>query len=104
QEHKTVLNVDIGGGTVKLALTHGGKLLATSAFAVGGRLVAFGKDGRMERIEGPAEQIAQDIGISLKMGETLSVEDRKTLVKRMVQVICAYANRAPDDALCQALS
>jgi ethanolamine utilization protein EutA len=103
-EHKTVLNVDIGGGTVKLALAHGGRLLATSAFAVGGRLVAFDAEGRMERIEGPAEQVAADIGLTLKMGETLPAADRKALAKRMVQVICAYANRKPDDALCKALS
>jgi ethanolamine utilization protein EutA len=102
-EHKTILNVDIGGGTVKLALAHGGRLLATSAFAVGGRLVAFDEDGRMIRIEGPAEQIAADIGLTLKLGEILSSEDKKALVKRMVQVICAFANRDATDALCRDL-
>lgn len=104
QEHKTVLNVDIGGGTVKLALAHGGRLLATAAFAVGGRLIAFDGEGRMARIEGPAEQIAADIGIGLAMGTPLPADDRKRLVKRMVQVICANANRAADDALCRALA
>ena len=41
RHHKTVLNVDIGGGTTKLALAHGGRLLGHAAVAVGGRLVAF---------------------------------------------------------------
>ncbi len=104
QEHKTFLNVDMGGGTIKLALLHGGQLLHTSAFAVGGRLIALDDDGRMERIEGPARQIAADIGIELKLGEKLSGDDRKKLVARMVDVIVAYANRKPDDALCKALS
>jgi ethanolamine utilization protein EutA len=104
REHKTVLNVDVGGGTVKLALAHGGKLLATSAFAVGGRLIAFDAEGCMERIEGPAEPIAADIGLSLRLGRTLPADDRKALVKRMVQVICAYANRAAEDPLCRALA
>lgn len=104
QDHKTILNIDVGGGTVKLGLCHGGRLLATSAFAVGGRLIAFDEDGRMNRIEGPARQIADDIGISLELGEKLSNDDRKAIIKRMVEVIVAYANREPDDSLCQALS
>ncbi len=104
QDHKTILNIDVGGGTVKLGLCHGGRLLATSAFAVGGRLIAFDEDGRMNRIEGPARQIADDIGISLELGEKRSNDDRKAIIKRMVEVIVAYANREPDDSLCQALS
>jgi ethanolamine utilization protein EutA len=103
QEHKTILNVDVGGGTVKLALLHGGRLLHTSAFAIGGRLVAFDDDGAMERIEGPAEQVAADIGIALALGETLSEGDRKRLADRMVDVIVAYATGAADDDLCRAL-
>src|SRR5205807_8010208 len=35
----TVLNVDIGGGTTKFALIENGRILATCALAVGGRLV-----------------------------------------------------------------
>ena len=104
KEHKTVLNIDVGGGTVKLGLCHGGKLLGTSAFAVGGRLIAFDDDGAMNRIEGPARQIAEDIGITLTLGEKLSDEDRRAIVKRMVAVIVSHANRVPDDALCKALS
>src|SRR5262247_3185175 len=36
---KTVLNVDIGGGTTKLALVERGKVTATAALHVGGRLM-----------------------------------------------------------------
>src|SRR5690606_4559709 len=77
QDHQTILNIDVGGGTVKLGLCHGGRLLATSAFAVGGRLIAFDAEGHMERIEGPAHQIAADVGITLALGETLSDENRR---------------------------
>ncbi|MBT5459122.1 MAG: reactivating factor for ethanolamine ammonia lyase, partial [Rhodospirillaceae bacterium] len=104
KEHKTILNIDVGGGTIKLGLCHGGKLLATSAFAVGGRLIAFDDDGKMVRIEGPAEQVAEDVGVTLKLGETLADEDREKIVNRMVEVLVSYANREPDDDLCKALS
>ena len=68
EAHKTVLNVDIGGGTTKLALAHGGRMLGNAAIAVGGRLVAFDAEGRLTRIEGPARQIAESIGIELELG------------------------------------
>src|SRR5947208_5510617 len=35
-----VLNIDIGGGTTKLAVAEQGKVLSTAAFHVGGRLLA----------------------------------------------------------------
>ncbi len=103
QEHKTFINVDMGGGTVTLALLHSGRLLHTSAFALGGRLVAFDDDGRLERIEGPAEQIAADIGLKLERGQKLAADDRARLVARMVDMIVAFVNRTPDEALCKQL-
>jgi len=103
QDHQTILNIDVGGGTVKLGLCHGGRLMATSAFAVGGRLIAFDDDGKMTRIEGPAEQVADDVGVSLKLGDTLTKENRKKIVSRMVDVIVSYATRNPTDDLCKAL-
>ena len=39
-----ILNVDIGGGTTKLALIDRGRVLATAAFHVGGRLIAVDGD------------------------------------------------------------
>jgi ethanolamine utilization protein EutA len=106
QSGKTILNVDIGGGTVKLGLCRNGHLLATAAFAVGGRLIAFEDGDRMVRIEGPAEQVAEDLGLKdrLKLGEVLSRDDRRSIVRRMAKVIADYINRIPDDALCRALA
>ena len=39
-----IFNVDIGGGTTKLALIDNGKVLATAALHVGGRLIAVDGD------------------------------------------------------------
>jgi len=85
--HKTVLNVDIGGGTTKLALAHGGQLLGNAAIAIGGRLVAFGADGTLVRIEEPARQIARSIGIDLELGATLDAADRERLVTTMATLL-----------------
>ena len=52
KENITVLNIDVGGGTIKPALCEK-ESLQPPAFAVGGRLIAFDETGKMVRIEGP---------------------------------------------------
>src|SRR5580693_4932583 len=47
----TVLNVDIGGGTTKFALIDKGRILATCALAVGGRLVVEEEQAGLTRVE-----------------------------------------------------
>ena len=60
-----VLNVDIGGGTTKLALADAGRIVSTAAFAVGGRLIAFGADGAIARADEPARQVADYLDVDL---------------------------------------
>jgi ethanolamine utilization protein EutA len=95
---KTVLNVDIGGGTTKLALIRNGDLLATMAIAVGGRLIVQGETG-LTRIEEPAIDLARSLGIDLKLGGVLTPDDRTRIVARMCELIVAAMERAAPDAL-----
>lgn len=44
---KTVLHMDIGGGTSNLALIREGKIIATGCLNVGGRLLKFDKSGKI---------------------------------------------------------
>ncbi len=100
QEHKTFLNVDIGGGTTKFALVHGGRLLHSAAIAVGGRLVAFDDDAKLVRIEDPAVRLAASAGVELTLGGELSATDRAKLVATMVDVVVRSIARAePDDLI-----
>src|SRR5262245_3109188 len=95
----TVLNIDIGGGTTKFALIKRGELLATAAIAVGGRLVVA-DDGRITRLEEPANAIAANLGIKLKLGEDLMARDRRALADRMAEIVIAMIDRrAPDDLM-----
>lgn len=87
KDHNNVLNIDIGGGTTKLGLCHGGRLLATAAIEVGGRLVAFDDEGKLVRIEGPAFVHADSAGIDLAMGKKLSDEEITKLVDAMVDAL-----------------
>jgi ethanolamine utilization protein EutA len=95
---KTLLNVDIGGGTTKLALIRDGELLATCAIAVGGRLIVEENNKGLTRIEEPAIEMARRLGIELVPGKRLTPDDRARLVARMSDEIIAMMNRAvPDD-------
>jgi ethanolamine utilization protein EutA (predicted chaperonin) len=62
-----VLNVDIGGGTTKLALADSGRIVSTAAFAVGGRLIAFGADGALARVDEPARIAADFLDVRLPL-------------------------------------
>jgi ethanolamine utilization protein EutA len=95
---KTVLNVDIGGGTTKFALIRNGELIASMAIAVGGRLVVEGTEG-LTRMEEPAVELARDLGIELRLGKELSNDDRARIVARMSELIVACMNRVRPDAL-----
>lgn len=86
-DHRTVLNIDLGGGTTKLGLAHGGRLLHRAAIEVGGRLVAFDADGRINRIEQPALVHAAAAGITLKMGERLTDTEKTALAESMVDAL-----------------
>jgi ethanolamine utilization protein EutA len=100
---KTLLNVDIGGGTTKLALIRDGELLATVAIAVGGRLIVEEGAKGLTRIEEPVLEVAKSLGIALKPGASLSPDDRTRLVARMVELVVAMMNRQAPDALARKL-
>src|SRR3954452_23909867 len=46
-QSKRILNIDIGGGTTKLALVENGKVTATAAIHIGGRLQVVDDSGRI---------------------------------------------------------
>lgn len=103
QKQETILNVDVGGGTTKLALCHGGRLLHSAAIAVGGRLVTFDAAGRIDRIEEPARHIARATGTSLAPGRVLEIETRHTFVRAMVDALFAVVRREPPRGLTREL-
>jgi ethanolamine utilization protein EutA len=96
---KTVLNIDIGGGTTKFALIKNGELRATMAIAVGGRLIVEDSEKGLTRIEEPALEMARSLGITLNAGDRLDPADRARLVTRMTELIIAGINREWPDAL-----
>src|SRR5499426_1402213 len=83
----TLLNVDIGGGTTKFALIEKGRIIATAAIAVGGRLIVEDPKQGLTRVEAPAQELASSLGVELNPGEPLTPDDRARIVNRMVRTI-----------------
>jgi ethanolamine utilization protein EutA len=100
---KVLLNVDIGGGTTKLALIRDGELLATCAIAVGGRLIVEEGEKGLTRIEEPAVEVARSLGIELKPGKRLAPDERGRLVARMTDEVIAMMTLAEPDDLAKRL-
>jgi ethanolamine utilization protein EutA len=59
-----ILNIDIGGGTTKLALCEAGRVLATAALAIGGRLIVGDAEGRVTRLDPNGALHARRAGIA----------------------------------------
>jgi ethanolamine utilization protein EutA len=99
-----LLNVDIGGGTTKFALIEQGRILATCAIATGGRLMVEDEAGRLTRIEPPAQEIAGELGIELRLGHALAAADRKRIASRMARMITGLIDlRQPGELACRLL-
>jgi ethanolamine utilization protein EutA (predicted chaperonin) len=98
-----LINVDIGGGTTKLALIENGRIVATLAFAVGGRLLVEDPKAGLVRIEEPVREIANSLGIELRAGAPLAPQDRARIVERMARLIMRMIDRRAPDELAQRL-
>jgi len=78
-----VLNVDIGGGTTKLTLVDRGRIEATAAFHVGGRLVAADRDGTIIRLEPGGARHASRAEIPVRLGGQIGDEDLGAIAEAM---------------------
>lgn len=77
-----ILNVDIGGGTTKLALCEKGRILWTAALHVGGRLIAA-EGGKVVRLDPAGRHHARMAGIDLKVGDAITPGDMARIAARM---------------------
>src|ERR1700704_7157036 len=79
----TVMNVDVGGGTSKIAICTDGRVTDLTALDVGARLICLDGSGRIVRIREPGRRFAADLGITLEPGAQLSAETARALAARM---------------------
>jgi ethanolamine utilization protein EutA (predicted chaperonin) len=87
EEHFRVLNIDIGGGTTKLALCEGGKVLSTAAFHIGGRLLATDNAGVISVLEPGGQSLALRAGFACRLGDRVTTGQIERLADYMAVAV-----------------
>lgn len=96
-----VMNIDIGGGTSKIAVCEGGEIVDMTAIDVGARIISFDHDGKIVRLEEAGRRFAREAGFEAALGGVISEDQRAAMVERMadrlMEAITAQALK-PDTA------
>jgi ethanolamine utilization protein EutA len=78
-----VMNVDVGGGTAKIAVCAEGKVVDVTALDVGARLVVLDERRRIMRVEAAGRRIGAALGLNLEPGAVLAEHDARALAASM---------------------
>ena len=78
-----VMNVDVGGGTSKIAVCAEGKVIDIAAVDVGARLICLEPDGKITRVEDAGRRYGQELGIDLQVGGMLTLDQGRALAGLM---------------------
>ncbi len=78
-----VMNIDIGGGTSKIALCEGGAVVAQTAVDIGARIVGLDNSGRVVRLEAAGVRLAAAVGLALEVGGMPDPGNLQRLVDHM---------------------
>jgi len=92
---KRVLNVDIGGGTTKLALVERGKVIATAAVHVGGRLLVIDEGRRIVRLDPAGRHLAAQAGFHWSRGDVADSASMERVAEWMAEAVLASVSERP---------
>ncbi|MHA2300777.1 MAG: ethanolamine ammonia-lyase reactivating factor EutA, partial [Candidatus Thorarchaeota archaeon] len=84
---KSFLHVDVGGGTSNLAIASRGQVLSTSCINIGGRLLGIDEDLKIWRIDGPAQFLMKERGLTYQIGDIISEEDARALASEFAKAL-----------------
>ena len=74
RDKATVMNIDVGGGTSKIAICCDGRVSDVTAVDVGARLVCLDAHGQVVRLEEAGRRFGAELGLDLEVGRQLSPE------------------------------
>ncbi|HVY58099.1 MAG TPA: ethanolamine ammonia-lyase reactivating factor EutA [Xanthobacteraceae bacterium] len=94
-EGKRILNIDIGGGTTKLGLVENGRVIATAAFHVGGRLQVVDDTRKIVRLDPAGRHHAERAGFAWQRGDVASAEDMDKVAEVMADALVAAIRSRP---------
>jgi ethanolamine utilization protein EutA len=94
-EDKRVLNIDMGGGTTKLALVEKGHVTATAAVHIGGRLQVIDEVGRIVRLDPAGRYHARQAGFSWSKGDMIDPADLDKVADVMADTLVKALTERP---------
>ncbi len=94
-----ILNIDIGGGTTKLALVEKGKILHTAAVHIGGRLLVVDQANRITRLDPTGKYHAKLAGFDWRLGDVVTREHMAKVADGMANalLVAIYGDELPND-------
>ena len=87
-EHAHILNVDIGGGTTKLAVVAHGQVEQTAALHIGGRLIVV-EEGRITRLDPQGAKLAKAAGFKWQLGSPVTPAELDRLTDWLADTLLA---------------
>ena len=102
-EHKTVLNVDMGGGTTKFSLIEDGIVTQTASINVGARLIAFDESNVVTRIEDAGRMLMKELGHTVELGKNLTKKQKEDFAAYMAQILFEVIEQGPNSSMAKQL-
>jgi ethanolamine utilization protein EutA len=102
-EHKTVLNVDMGGGTTKFSLIENGAVMQTAAINVGARLIAFDDTGVVTRVEDAGRMTMRELGYSVDVGRKITNKQKEEFAAYMAKILFQLIEHGPSSSMAKRL-
>jgi ethanolamine utilization protein EutA len=83
----TGMNVDVGGGTAKVAIVTDGAVHETMAINVGARLIAWDDASRVIRIEEAGRAVARACGYDIAVGDVIDHEQKAAIAEKLGELL-----------------
>jgi ethanolamine utilization protein EutA len=94
-QHKRILNIDIGGGTTKLALIEAGRAINTAAIHIGGRLQVIDDESRIVRLDPAGQHHAAQAGFHWHKGDRAEPAALEKVAQYMADALIAAIRMRP---------
>lgn len=102
RESCRLIHTDIGGGTSNIAVIDKGEIVATACVNVGGRLIAFGDQDEIIRLEPAGRTVMEELGIDAE-GDTLNDEQKAVVAETLASSLMEVITDQPMKALTRKL-
>ena len=93
REDAVVLNIDVGGGTSKIAVCAGGRVREVTAIDVGARLLAMDGANNVVRIEEAGRRHGGKVGVELELGRSMNEKTLAAIASEMADRLFEVVNQ-----------